>query len=99
MIRLVTGLLRRLVWFGTGAGLGFGGAMWIRNRVRRAVARVMPERLSADVTGGVRRTRSTLREAFAEGRQAKRHREAQLRLELGTNPVRRAALDRPDRSQ
>jgi hypothetical protein len=82
VIRLLGGLLRRLLWFGTGAGLGFGGAMWIRARVRRAMARVLPERLSADVVHGARRTGSHLRDAVAEGRRAMRHREAQLRREL-----------------
>jgi hypothetical protein len=82
VIRFLGGLLRRLLWMGTGAGLGFGGAMWIRNRVRRAMARVLPERLSADVARGVRRTGSNVRDAVAEGRRAMRHREAQLRREL-----------------
>lgn len=87
MIRLIKGIVRRLFWIGTGASLGFGGAMWIRNRVRRAVARVMPERVSADVAQGVRRTGTNVREAVAEGRRAMRHREAQLRREL--SPGRR----------
>jgi hypothetical protein len=87
VIRLIRGLVRRLFWIGTGASLGFGGAMWIRARIRRAMARVMPERVSADVAKGVRQAGTTLREAVAEGRQAMRHREAELRQDL--SPGRR----------
>lgn len=75
-------LLRRLFWLGTGASVGFGGAMWIRARVRRAVARVLPDRVAADVAGGARRAGSTVRDAFTEGRDAMRAREAELRDEL-----------------
>jgi hypothetical protein len=75
-------LLRRLLWFVTGASVGFGGAMWIRNRVRRALARVMPEQVSADVARGARRAGSTVRDAVSEGRTAMHDREAQLRQEL-----------------
>jgi hypothetical protein len=75
-------LLRRLLWFVTGASVGFGGAMWIRNRVRRALARVMPEQVSADVARGARHAGSTVRAAVSEGRSAMHDREAQLRQEL-----------------
>lgn len=72
-------LFRRLFWLGTGASVGFGGAMWIRNKVRRAVARVMPDRVAADVTGTARRAGANVRDAFSEGRTAMRDREAELR--------------------
>jgi hypothetical protein len=75
-------LLRRLLWFVTGASVGFGGAMWIRNRVRRAMARVMPERMQAEVARGARRAGSNLRDAVSEGRTAMRRREAELRQDL-----------------
>jgi hypothetical protein len=75
-------LLRRLLWFVTGASVGFGGAMWIRNRVRRALARVMPERVSTELARGARHAGSSLRDAVSEGRTAMRHREAELRRDL-----------------
>lgn len=86
-------LLRRLFWFGTGASVGFGGAMWIRNRVRRVVARYAPERLTVDVADNVRRAGdrvgddarrvgANVRDAWAEGRTAMRTRENELRQEL-----------------
>jgi hypothetical protein len=75
-------LIRRLLWFVTGASVGFGGAMWIRNRVRRAMARVMPEQVQADVARSARRAGTTVRAALSEGRSAMHHREAELRDEL-----------------
>jgi len=79
-------LFRRLFWLGTGASVGFGGAMWIRNKVRRAVARVMPDRVAADVGDGARRAGANVRDALAEGRSAMRAREAELRDELTPRP-------------
>lgn len=86
-------LLRRLFWFGTGASLGFGGAMWIRARVLRAIERLAPEHMSAEVADNVKRASTevgskarqatvTVREALDEGRTAARRREAALRDEL-----------------
>ena len=75
-------LVRRFVWFTTGATAGFGGAMWIRRRVLRAVNRFAPEHLQADVTTSVRRVGSSVRDAVAEGRNAMRDREDELRSEL-----------------
>jgi hypothetical protein len=72
-------LFRRLFWLGTGASVGFGGAMWIRARVRRAVARVMPDRVAADAADSARRAGTNVRDAFSEGRTAMRTREAELR--------------------
>jgi hypothetical protein len=75
-------LVRRFVWFTTGATAGFGGALWIRRRVLRAVNRYAPEQLQADVTTSVRRVGTSMRDAVAEGRDAMRGREAELRSEL-----------------
>lgn len=86
-------LLRRLFWFGTGASVGFGGAMWIRNRIRRAVGRYAPEQLTTEVAHNVRRAGDrvgndarrvggNMREAWVEGRTAMQRREAELHQEL-----------------
>lgn len=86
-------LIRRLVWFVTGAGLGFGGAMWIRSRLLRAIDRLAPEHVQAEVAQNVRRVggqvgdgvtaaRHVARDAWAEGRSAMARREAELRDEL-----------------
>lgn len=74
MFRLVRGLFRRVLWFGTGASLGFGGAMWIRHRIMRA--------LGKDVPRQVRRVGTDVRDAMTAGRDEMRAREAQLREEL-----------------
>lgn len=88
-------LLRRLFWFGTGASLGFGGAMWIRSRILRVVERLAPEHVTTEVAGNVkragsqvgskaRRATTTVRVAVDEGRAAARQREASLREALTT---------------
>jgi hypothetical protein len=82
-------LIRRLFWFTTGATAGFGGAMWIRRRVLRALRQVTPERLSADVGASLRRAGTGVRDAVREGRTAMQGREAELRAELrpGAGPA------------
>jgi hypothetical protein len=75
-------LIRRAVWFTTGATAGFGGALWIRRRALRAVHRYAPQRLQAEVAGSARRAGAGLRDAIIEGRAAMRDREAELRSEL-----------------
>lgn len=75
-------MLRRTIWFATGATAGFGGALWIRSRVLRTVRRYAPERVQADVGDQVRRLGTDLRAAVREGRDAMADREAALRAEL-----------------
>jgi len=75
-------LVRRLVWFTSGATAGFGGAIWVRRRIRRTVRRYAPEQLQADATASVRRLGWDVRDAVVEGRSAMREREAELRAEL-----------------
>ena len=75
-------MFRRLFWLVVGAGFGFGVAFWLMRFVRSTVERWSPERVSADLAGAIRSFGSDLREAVAEGREAMREREAQLRAEL-----------------
>lgn len=72
-------LIRRLFWFVTGAGMGFGGALWIRRRFHRLASRYAPQ---SGFGSGMRRVRHDIAKAFGEGRAAMRSREAELRAEL-----------------
>ena len=85
-------LFRRIFWVGTGATMGFGGAMWIRRRIQRAVERVMPRRVSSDIAGSAKKVGGSVRGAVVEGRSAMRAREAELRQDyapgMSTGPRR-----------
>jgi len=74
-------LFRRVFWMGTGVSVGFGGAMWIRRRIQRAVEAVMPQRVSSNVAKGVRRAGGNVVGAVSEGRAAMQAREAEMRRE------------------
>lgn len=76
-------MFRRLFWLLVGAGFGFGVAFWLMRFVRSTVERWSPERVSSDLAGAIRSFGADLREAVADGREAMREREAELRAELG----------------
>jgi hypothetical protein len=61
-------VFKRLFWLGVGAVAGFSGSYWLQQRVKRTVDRFAPENVKADA-----------RAAVAEGREAMRRREAELR--------------------
>ena len=75
-------MLRRLFWLLVGAGFGFGVSFWLVRFIRQTVERYTPERVSADLAGALRQFGGDLRAAVAEGREAMREREAELRAEL-----------------
>jgi hypothetical protein len=75
-------MFKRLFWLVVGAGFGFGVSFWLMRFVRETVNRYSPERLSSDLSGAVRQLGADLRAAVAEGREAMREREAELRAEL-----------------
>ncbi|HET7652320.1 MAG TPA: hypothetical protein VFK42_04730 [Acidimicrobiales bacterium] len=75
-------MFRRLFWLVVGAGFGFGVAFWLMRFVRSTVERWSPERVSSDVAGALRQFGADLKDAVAEGREAMRDREAELRAEL-----------------
>jgi hypothetical protein len=75
-------MFKRLFWLVVGAGFGFGVSFWMVRFVRETVERYTPERVSSDLAGALRALGSDLREAVAEGREAMRDREAELRADL-----------------
>jgi hypothetical protein len=75
-------MFRRLFWLVVGAGFGFGVSFWLMRFVRETVQRYSPEQMSADVGGALRNLGTDLRAAVAEGREAMRERETEIRSEL-----------------
>ena len=75
-------MLRRLFYLAVGMGLGFGLSIWVTRLVRSTIERYTPERVSADLAASVRHLGEDLRAAVADGREAMREREAELRESL-----------------
>ena len=75
-------MFKRLFWMLVGVGFGFGVSFWFMRFVRSTVERYSPERVSADLAGALRAFGQDLRAAAAEGREAMREREAELRAEV-----------------
>jgi hypothetical protein len=75
-------VFRRLFWLMVGAGFGFGVSFWLMRFVRQTIERYSPERVSDDLAGALRQFGQDLRAAVAEGRDAMREREAELRAEV-----------------
>ena len=75
-------MFKRLFWLAVGTGLGYGLSFWVTRFVRTTVARYTPERVSADMGDALRRLGEDLRAAVAEGREAMRDRETELRRTL-----------------
>jgi len=75
-------MFKRLFWLVVGAGFGFGVSFWLMRFVRQTVERYTPERMSSDLAGALRAFGEDLRAAVAEGREAMREREDQIRAEL-----------------
>jgi hypothetical protein len=75
-------VFKRLRWMLVGAGFGVGTSFWVMRTVRAKIQRFTPERISSDMTDAVRSFGADVRAAAAEGRDAMREREAELRAEL-----------------
>ena len=75
-------MFKRLFWLLVGAGFGFGMSFWMMRFVRSTIERYTPEKVSGDLAGAIRSFGSDIRAAAAEGREAMREREAELRQEV-----------------
>ena len=75
-------MFKRLFWMLVGVGFGFGVSFWFMRFVRSTVERYSPDRVSEDLAGAIRAFGQDIRAAVAEGREAMREREAELRAEL-----------------
>ncbi|TML56896.1 MAG: hypothetical protein E6G17_13775 [Actinobacteria bacterium] len=75
-------MFKRLFWLVIGAGFGFGVSFWLMRFVRSTVERYSPERVSGDMADALRSFGADIRAAVAEGREAMREREGELRADL-----------------
>jgi hypothetical protein len=78
--------MRRLFWLLLGVGFGFGGSFWLMRFVKETAARYRPERVSADLAGAIKGFGDDVRLAIADGREAMRARESELRADLDRAP-------------
>jgi hypothetical protein len=80
-------VFKRLFWLMMGAGLGFGMSFWIMRMVRETVERYSPHRISSDLSEAARAVSVDVRQAVADGREAMRQHEAELRGQVETRHV------------
>ena len=79
-------MFKRLFWLMIGVGFGFGVSFWLMRFVRETMQRYTPERVSTDLADALKGLGTDLRAAVAEGREAMREREAEIRAELTSTP-------------
>lgn len=75
-------MFKRLFWLTIGLGIGLGTSFWVMRFVRSTLERYTPERVSADLADAIKSFGKDLRAAVAEGAEAMREREAELRAQL-----------------
>jgi hypothetical protein len=78
-------VFKRLFWLVVGAGFGFGVSFWLMRFVRSTVERYSPERVQADMSKALKAFGQDLRAAVADGRDAMRDYERDLRERLESN--------------
>jgi len=71
-------MFKRIRWF----ALGALSAMWVERRLRQKARELAPESLGGRVLAAAQERGRSVQAAVLEGRQAMRHREAELRAEL-----------------
>lgn len=76
-------MFKRLSWLVVGAAFGFGVSFWVVRTAREVMARYTPEQVSANLAGALRQFGGDIRAAVAEGREAMREREQELKAEFG----------------
>ena len=77
-------MFKRLFWLTVGMTIGFGTSFWVYRLMRQTLERYRPEHVTEAVAQSVRALRDDLRAAVAEGREAMRQAEADLRADLGS---------------
>ncbi len=77
-------MFKRLFWLTVGMAIGFGTSFWVYRLLRQTIDRYRPEHVAETVAQSLRGLHDDLRAALAEGREAMRQAEADLRADLGS---------------
>ena len=86
---------KRAFWAGAGYAAGAASSIWAVRRVKRAAARYTPSAVVVRAKDGALDTGRRMRDAVAEGRDAARRREAELRAALDGAPTGADATPAP----
>ena len=78
---------KRAFWAGAGYAAGAASSIWAVRKVKRAAARYTPSAVVVRAKDGALDTGRRVRDAVAEGRDAAKRREAELRAALDGAPA------------
>ena len=71
--------MRRILWLAVGLGAGVAGAIMTMRFARRQARKVAPATLAREARGGIMDLAKLVSESLAEGREAMRDKERELR--------------------
>lgn len=71
--------MRRIFWLALGLGAGVAGAVMTRRAIRRQTQKIAPANLAREARGGLMDLAKLVSESMAEGREAMREKEEELR--------------------
>lgn len=75
-------MFKRIFWMSTGMAVGAGSAFWAKHKVEATVERYLPEQVADRAATSAKDLGRTVRAAAAEGREAMRATEAELRARV-----------------
>lgn len=75
-------MFKRIFWLSTGVAVGAGGAFWAKRKVEETVEQYLPEQVAVRAAETAKGLGTTVRLAAAEGREAMRTTEAELRARV-----------------
>ncbi|HWJ60873.1 MAG TPA: hypothetical protein VNS19_02810 [Acidimicrobiales bacterium] len=75
-------MFKRIFWMGTGIAVGASGAFWAKRKVEETVEQYLPEQVAVRAAATAKGLGTTVRAAAAEGREAMRATEAELRAKV-----------------
>ena len=75
-------MFKRIFWMSTGVAVGASGAFWAKRKVEETVEQYLPEQVAVRAAATAKGLGTTVRAAAAEGREAMRATEAELRAKV-----------------
>lgn len=75
-------MFKRVFWLGTGVAVGASGAFWAKRKAEEAIEQYLPDQVAERAATSARDLGRTVRSAAAEGREAMRSTEAELRARV-----------------